>query len=68
MLAAGELFLVVDSDDILTDAGQHAVIVAVNEASSAKTGDTVPYGFIIGAVVLAAGAAWFFAKSRKVTA
>lgn len=45
-----------------------AVIVAVDEASSAKTGDTVPYGFIIGAVVLAAGAAWFFAKSRKVTA
>ena len=45
-----------------------AIIVAVDEASSAKTGDTVPYGFIIGAVVLAAGAAWFFAKSRKVTA
>lgn len=45
-----------------------AIIVAVDEATSAKTGDTVPYGFIIGAVVLAGAAAWFFAKSRKVKA
>lgn len=45
-----------------------AIIVAVDEATSASTGDTVPYGFIIGAVVLAGAAAWFFAKSRKVKA
>ena len=45
-----------------------AIIVAVDEATSANTGDTVPYGFIIGAVVLAGAAAWFFAKSRKVKA
>ena len=45
-----------------------AIIVAVDEATSANTGDTVPYGFIIGAVVLVGAAAWFFAKSRKVKA
>ena len=45
-----------------------AIIVAVDEAASAKTGDSIPYGFIIGAVVLAGAAAWFFTKSRKVKA
>lgn len=48
--------------------GAFATIVSVDEASSARTGDPVPYGFIIGAVVLAGAAAWFFVKSRKVKA
>lgn len=48
--------------------GAFAIVVAVEEAASAQTGETVPYGFIIGAVVLAGAAAWFFAKSRKVEA
>ena len=48
--------------------GAYAVIISVDEATSAQTGETVPYGFILGAVVLAGAAVWFFAKSRKVKA
>ena len=61
-VADGALTFTVDS------LSPFAIIVAVDEATSANTGDTVPYGFIIGAVVLAGAAAWFFAKSRKVKA
>ena len=48
--------------------GVFAIIVAVDEAASPATGETVPYGFILGAVVLVGAAAWFFTKSRKVKA
>lgn len=48
--------------------GVFAIVVAVDEAASPATGETVPYGFIIGAVVLLGAAAWFFVKSRKVEA
>jgi len=48
--------------------GVFAVVVSVEEAASPDTGDSVPYGMIIGAVVLVGAAAWFFAKSRKVKA
>ena len=61
----------VDGDTIkitVDSLGTFATVVAVDEATSAQTGETVPYGFIIGAVVLAGAAAWFFAKSRKVKA
>ena len=58
-----------DSVKITVDSlSPFAIVVAVDEATSAQTGETVPYGYIIGAVVLAAAAAWFFAKSRKVNA
>ena len=45
-----------------------AVIVSVEEAASAKTGEAFPMGYVLGAVVLAGAAAWFFFKGRKVTA
>jgi len=45
-----------------------AILVYVDEATSPATGDSIPYGFILGAVVLAGAAAWFFVKSRKVKA
>ena len=45
-----------------------AIVVTVDSATSPKTGENVPYGFITGAVILAVAAAWFFAKSRKVEA
>ena len=58
----GELKFTADS------LGVFAIIVAVDEAAAPATGESVPYGFIIGAVVLIGAAAWFFAKSRKVRA
>ncbi len=48
--------------------GSFATIVGVDEAVSPRTGEEAPYGFIIGAVVLAGAAAWFLVKSRKVKA
>ena len=48
--------------------GAFTIIVEVDESASAETGEAIPYGFIIGAVVLAGAAAWFFVKSRKVKA
>ena len=48
--------------------GTYATIVLAEDASSAKTGETVPYGFLLGAIVLAGASAWFFVKSRKVKA
>ena len=48
--------------------GVFATVVAVDEAASPATGENVPYGFILGAVVLAGAAGWFFVKSRKVKA
>ena len=45
-----------------------AMIVAVEETTSAKTGESFPVGYVLGAVVLLGAAAWFFFKSRKVTA
>ena len=58
----GNLVLTVDQ------LGVFAIVVAVDDAVSPATGDSVPYGFILGAVVLAGAAGWFFAKSRKVKA
>lgn len=48
--------------------GVFATVVAVDDAASPATGESVPYGFILGAVVLAGAAGWFFVKSRKVKA
>lgn len=58
----GKLIFSVDS------LGVFAIVTAVDEAASPATGETVPYGFILGAVVLVGAAAWFFTKSRKVKA
>lgn len=48
--------------------GPFSIIVAGEPAASAPTGEATPVVFIAGAVVLAAAAAWFFMKSRKVEA
>ncbi len=50
------------------DVGTYATIVLEEDATSAKTGELIPYGSLLGAVVLATAAAWFFIKSRKVKA
>jgi len=45
--------------------GPVAFVVTVDAATSPNTGDTVPYGFFAGALVLVCAAAFFFVKSRK---
>lgn len=48
--------------------GVFAIVVAAEPATSAQTGETVSFGFIAAAVVLAVAAGYFFTKSRKVEA
>ena len=48
--------------------GPFAIIVAGEPATSAPTGESFPIFFVVGAVVLAGAAVFFFAKSRKVEA
>ena len=48
--------------------GEFAVLGSAEEASSAQTGESMPYSYLIGAVILAGAAVWFFSKSRKVKA
>lgn len=48
--------------------GTFAIIVFGEPATSAQTGESSPVFFLVGAVVLAGAAAWFFMKSRKVEA
>lgn len=59
-------------DDVVTftteSLSPFAIMVTAEEATSAQTGEAMPYGYILGAVVLAGAAAWFFLKSRKVEA
>ena len=56
--------LVFDTDSF----GTFAIVSLGAPASSADTGESAPVAFIIGAVVLAGAAAFFFMKSRKVEA
>lgn len=48
--------------------GTFAIISLGTPAASADTGESAPVAFIVGAVVLAGAAAFFFMKSRKVEA
>ena len=48
--------------------GEFAILGTLEEASSAQTGESMPYSYLIGAVILAGAAVWFFSKSRKVKA
>jgi LPXTG-motif cell wall-anchored protein len=52
----------------ISSEGTYAVFAFVDDAASPATGETVPYGTIIGAVILVGAAVWFFTKSRKVNA
>ena len=63
-------FEVVDGKLVFTvdQLGVFAFIMAGEPATSAQTGESFPVVFAAAAAVLACAAAWFFAKSRKVTA
>ena len=59
-------FLKLDGDKVTYPSEGTCFDVYVVPAESAGTGEAVPYGLIVAAVVLAGAAGWFFASSRKV--
>jgi len=48
--------------------GAPVVVVPAAVPQSVQTGESVPYGFILGAAVFAVAAVWFVVKSRKAQA